>query len=33
MSNLIVFLQSFKFMLVGFNVRVEYDKLVNNYEK
>ena len=32
MSNLIVFCQSFPYMFVGFNVRVEYKSLVKNCE-
>ena len=33
MSNLIVFLQSFPCMFVGFNVRVECERLVKNCEE
>ena len=32
MSNLIVFVQSFPYMFVGFNVRVECESLVKNCE-
>ena len=32
MSNLIVFYQSFPCMFVGFNVKVECESLMKNYE-